>query len=817
MYFMRQILALIFLLHGMSSFTYAQKLTISGYVKDATTGEHQPGVTVAEMRSRRHTISNDYGFFSLNLPVKDSIRIQVYLLGYQPFTWIGMPQRDTMITLLVDRLDYALATVEIKAETPPLETGDRAWLPIQTIKTLPALAGQTDVLRSFQFLPGIAGGAEGSSGLHIRGGSPDQNLVLMDDVPLYYANHLGGFLSVFNADAIQSVQVYKGTPPARFGGRLSGVTDVRLREGDVSNFKASLEVGLVSSSLLLEGPLGKKGNTSYLITGRRFNYDLILRAMNAFQPQGAKLPLFTFDDLNLKISKIFSAKDRVSFSFFAGSDRYIDRPGKATVFNTTTEDRFKLAWGNKVAAFRWHHVWNPSLFSNVTAAYNAFAYESDQYGFFEQRSSASGTPRILSQVEQRLNFSSRIRDASLRWDFEWATAPKLSAKFGAVVTQHWFNPNVSAYKNTQTSNAIDTTINPNCIPVFEPAVYGELIWVPKPQWNLSVGGHWAAYHVDSKTYSLPQPQMALSFTPGTRHSFHAALTSRQQGLHLLTGTGVGLPIDLWLPATQEAPPQQSLQMSGGWAWQIGQNKKWLFQADVFLKKLSRQIDFQEGASFFTGSNEWEEKIEHNGKGTAKGLEIFLEKRTGKVTGWLSYTLAKSTRQFPNINQGISYPYPYDRRHNTALVLQYKWRPNILISVDWVFSSGIPLTLPSAIYPALQPGYVQGEGGRILPGIRFDNALYYNRRNASRMPAYHRFDFALQFSKPKKHGERLWVFGAYNAYNRLNPFYVYYGFDKKNNAYNLYQFTLFPLIPSISYKRLGFAPPKFISKGRGKNK
>ena len=781
---------------------YGQGITVSGYVLDSLSHERQPGASVAETHSRRQTVSNEYGFFSLTLPALDSVTVVAYALGYKMVHWAGKISRDTIMSLYMAPQGYLLQGVDITAPTNPAESGSKVNIPLSTIRELPALAGQVDVLRSFQLLPGISGGAEGSSGLHIRGGSPDQNLVLMDDVPLYSVNHLGGFLSVFNADAVQSIQVYKGNPPTRFGGRLSGVTDVRLREGNNTRHRASIEAGLVSMALLLEGPLGRKRKTTYLLSMRRFNYDLILRGVNLFQPPGFKSPYLTFDDVNAKVSHVFSDKDRISLSVFSGSDRFIDRPGRLEFRNDISEDRYKLAWGNRMAALRWHRLWNPKLFSNMTASWSEFKYESTQYGFQERSSTTGGVKQIISQTEQQFSFTSRIRDAMLRWDFEYNLSHTISVKSGVMATQHWFRPNVTAYKNSSLQNPADTLISPEVRPVFEPAAYLEIHLKPNYPFQISTGLHWAAYQVDNTIYSMPQPQVALSWQANKKLGFHASVNGRYQGLHLLTGNGLGLPLDFWLPATRQAPPQRSVQQAAGLRYDLGGSGDWAVHSDVFFKKFSRQIDFQEGASFFTGSQEWESKIERDGRGQAYGWELLIEKKRGKTTGWVSYTLSKSIRQFKGINGGLSYPYPYDRRHNLALVVQHNLRPNLKLSIDWVFSSGLPLTLPAAVYPAIQPGYLNSNDGKgtILPGTRFINALYYNRRNDYRMPAYHRLDVSFQFLKQKKNGLRIWSFGAYNAYNQLNPYYLYYGFDAQANIYRLYKFTLFPIIPSVSYRR-----------------
>jgi hypothetical protein len=778
----------------------AQKITVSGFVTDSDSRERLIGVSIMESKNRQQTISNEYGFFTISLPKQDSVSIEVRFIGYEKSSWKGILQNDTLISFALTSGNFDLKTVEIKSRKNPSEEGSKMSLPMSVIKELPSLAGQTDVMRSFQLLPGISGGSEGSTGLHIRGGSSDQNLVLMDDVPLYYVNHLGGFLSIFNAEAIQSVQVYKGNPPTRFGGRLSGVTDVRLREGNSNKHKVALEMGLISTSILFEGPLTKKKKSTYLLSLRRFNYDFILQSVNLFRQKGYKTPYFTFSDINAKFTHVLSDKDRISLSIFSGSDRFINRPGELKSFNSIENNKFKLAWGNKMAALRWSHVWGPRLFSNVTFSLSEFRYGSDQYGYSARFSSFGGSPAMpLFEIEQSLTFTSRIKDAMLRLDQNWSPLSKVSVHFGAVITQHWFEPNVTAYKNTSPQVPADTVLNASTLAVLEPALYAEIIYKPTNALHFSAGLHWAAYKLQQKTFSMSQPQAAISYVVNKKLSFNASANARYQGIHLLTGNGLGLPVDLWLPATTKAPPQRSAQIAMGGRYNIPSKQEWVLHSDIFFKKFSQQIDFQEGASFFTGSQEWEDKIENKGIGQSYGLELLLEKNIGRLTGWLSYTWSKNSRQFSGINNGNSYPYPYDRRHNTAIVMQYKLNKRIKLSMDWVFSTGIPVTLPAAVYPSIQPGYLNGAYG-LLPGIYFLNALQYNQRNKYRMPNYHRLDFAVQFLKQKRNGERTWSFGAYNTYNQLNPFYLYYGFERSSNTYKLYKYTLFPVIPSISWKR-----------------
>ncbi|MEM9986893.1 MAG: TonB-dependent receptor, partial [Bacteroidota bacterium] len=531
-----------------------KKFTLSGYVQDARTGEKLIGARVFDSNSRQGTLTNNFGFYSLTLP-EGEVKLVASYSGFQRSEQDIQLKEDLTLNLSIS--EYQLNEVEIVAEDIERIEDQTEMsvvdIPIRQIKLMPALLGEVDVIKAVQLMPGVQSGNEGSSGLYVRGGGPDQNLILLDDVPLYYVSHLGGFFSVFNADAIKSVKLTKGGFPARYGGRLSSVLDIRMKEGDMHEFHGEGSVGLISSKLSLQGPI-VKGKSSFIISGRRTYADLFTRPISRIATQGRSSFGYHFYDLNGKVNHTFSDKDRLYFSFYLGDDKLgitaSDKEGEAgqegyaeyNLKNTTV-------WGNRMGALRWNHIWGPKLFSNLTATYTRYGFRADN-DVLDAYTYQGDTALVTQTSEGSLNYGSGIEDLGLKLDFDWYPGPNHSIKFGVASTYHTFTPGILGVKyGSNTESAIDTTLSQQLTTAFETSAYVEDEFKIGNRFSGNIGLHGVHYHVNNKSYWSLQPRSSIRFKLNKRLSWKASMVEMVQFVHLLSNSGAGLPIDLWVPAT----------------------------------------------------------------------------------------------------------------------------------------------------------------------------------------------------------------------------------------------------------------------------
>ena len=805
----------------------AQRYTISGYLKDAETGESLLSATVYEALSQKGTITNPYGFFSLTLPAGPVELVATYS-GYQPQKLAFDLQNDTSLTFELGYLSLQEVDIIAEEQTRPVDQTQMSTvdIPISQIKKLPALFGEVDVVKALQLMPGVQSGNEGSSGLYVRGGGPDQNLILLDGVPLYYVSHLGGFFSVFNADALSSVKLYKGGFPARYGGRLSSILDVRMKEGNLNEFEGEGSVGIIASKLSLQGPI-KKGKSSFIISGRRTYVDLLTRPLTRLASNGAASIGYYFYDLNGKVNYILSDKDRLYFSFYLGDDEFSGRGGSEFENGDEVyEEEFDLglAWGNRLGALRWNHIWGDKLFSNLTATFTRY-----QLGIGAGGQSTTTTPDTTFSDEFGVEYRSRIQDWGLRLDFDYYPSPAHDIKFGISSTLHTFEPNTLGFQLSGGGESLDTTIVAQIDQPLESFAYIEDNIQIGQKFSANLGLHLTHYLLDGlQTWAL-QPRAALRYSFSPDVSFKASYSQMTQFIHLLTNSGVGLPLDLWVPATERVPAQDSWQVSAGVSASLFSDQ---FELSVegYYKEMNGLIAFQEGNNFLLGSaqaDSWESTVETGGTGQAYGAEFLLQKRQGATTGWIGYTLSWNWRQFDNINRGERFPFRYDRRHDISVVVTHEFNERISVSGTWVFGTGNAITLPTGGFSSIADpttGFFDRGGGNLgEPPVPYRGSLYAifsgitpfergvevfeNGRNGFRMQAYHRLDLGVNFTKEKRWGKRTWAIGIYNAYNRLNP-YVYYfqntfDFDpntgQSTQETSLRKLTLFPIIPSVSYQ------------------
>lgn len=777
---------IVFLVLSIFSFynSQSQNVTLSGYILDTETGERLIGANIYDVTSKKGAISNDYGFYSLSIPQSQSTTLRISYLGYATINEIVYPTENQNINFPLLSENYLLDEVKLTGSKEiPIEKRNEIGvlsIPIEQIEVLPALGGEVDVLKALQLMPGVQSGNEGSSGLYVRGGSPDQNLVLLDDVPLYYVNHLGGFVSTFNIDAINNVSLTKGGFPARYGGRLSSILDIRMKDGNMKKFEGNGMLGMVAAKVAVEGPI-KEDTTSFMISARRMLYDLLTRPISRSAFNGVSLG-YTFYDLNIKLNHKFSEKDRLFLSAYFGDDRSIIKKKGENGFKNT------LQWGNNLVALRWNHLFGQKLFGNMTLYHTRYRFLTEVEGNFTNNGESFSSSR---------EFLSGIYDLGGKLDFDYFLNPNVKFKFGANSIYHNFRPGATTNRQNQNGQStLNSTIGNEDIFAWENSAYveNELRLGEKVSTNLGFRG--AVYHVSSKDYISYEPRVLASYLVSDDMALKGAYSRMQQNVHLLTNSGVGLPTDLWVPATNNIAPQVSDQWSLGVAKSL---KDGLYEASVegYYKNMENLIEHKEGASFLGTTNNWEELVESGGQGTSYGIELLLQKKQGRTTGWIGYTWSKTNRQFDNINNGREFPYRYDRRHDASVVISHQWKKNIDISASWVYGTGAAFTLPIGKYDIIDDSNQEGGTSEVF---------IYGERNANRMRAYHRLDVGINFRKKKKWGERTLNISIYNLYARQNPYYYFVDgeeqYDQTGNVVSertfLSQQSLFPILPSISY-------------------
>jgi len=750
----------------------AQKHTISGYVSDRKTQEKLIGAVVYDTKTKANTSTNTYGFFSLTLP-DDSVHLVVSYIGFavQKKTFLLKENKGLNIDLTPEN---NLKEVEVVAEQGErIEETTRMStinIPIQQIKKVPALFGEVDLLKVLQLLPGVKGGGEGTTGLYVRGGGPDQNLILLDGAPIYNASHAFGFFSTFNADAIKNVELTKGGFPARYGGRLSSVIDITMKEGNMRKYNVEGGIGLISSKILIEGPIWKD-RTSFIFTGRRTYIDRLTRPFVQGASRGEAGGGYYFYDLNFKVNHKISDRDRVFLSLYNGLDDFSFKTG--TQFTSDISYSGYLRWGNTIGSARWNHLFNSRLFCNTSITYTRYKFGIGQ----EVRD-------FTNETKSSANYFSGIKDWSANINFDFIPAPDHYIRYGGHYTYHTFQTGAQQTKTSGYSRDIDSTSGNPDIFANEISIYAEDDWKINEKVKINIGLHGAGFFVRNNFYKSLQPRFSGRYLLPRDWSVKLSYASMMQFIHLLSNSNVGLPTDLWVPATNLIKPQQSYQGAFGIAKSLNKN---MFEISLegYYKEMKNIIDYLDGANFIGGANDWEKKVAQ-GRGWSYGFEFLLQKKKGKYTGWIGYTLSWTDRQFAQINNGNAYPYKYDRRHDLSFVNIYKISNKMDISATFVYGTGNAISLPLQSYTVAA-----------LPGSFAQDAQYYGSKNNYRLAPYHRLDFSVNRHKKKKWGRVTWSAGVYNLYSRQNPYFVYFR-NTPTGRKQLIQVSLFPLIPSISW-------------------
>ncbi|RTQ50920.1 TonB-dependent receptor [Hymenobacter gummosus] len=784
-------------------------ITVRGHVVDARTGEALPGAAVVLPGSGRGATTDAAGRYSLTLPAADSVRLTATLLGYAPQTATLAARRASWLDFRLPAATATLGEVQVRGQRPE-EAGTTPGLSTlrlsrAELKRMPPLLGETDVLRPLQLLPGVQGGAEGRSALYVRGGSPDQTLVLLDAVPVYSVTHLGGFLSTLDANAVESVQLVKGGFPARYGGRLSSVLDVKLREGDARQWHGEAALGVLATRLALHGPL-RPGRSTALLTVRRGNLDLLSRPLSFRSAEGRSTAGYAFHDATLKLTERLSPRQQLSLLAFTGADRLFikDKEQETRAIGsgggrTLSSGGSDLRYGSRLAALRWQHELSARLGATFTAGVSSFFYRNGQ----TSRTTVYTGSRS-QRTDAEASFRAGITDGLLRADATYAAHPAHALRLGAGLTLHDFRPGLNHYfvqEAGQAEPAVDSTFGAPRVRATELMLYAEDTWQPSPRLTLNGGLHLVRYAPAGRHWLSAQPRLSVVYALRDHLRLTASVATMRQFVHLLTNNGAGLPLDLWVPATAEVPPQRAVQATAGATWAVPGPAGLELGAELFGKQLRGLIDFREGATFYHSTLRWAERLELGGQGRVAGLELLARKKQGRTTGWVGYTLSRNERRFQGLNAGGWFPFKYDQRHAASVVLMRELKKRVQLTATWQYSTGNALTLALAQYTAPQPGTTNPDLPPADPGSRFQpaRAELYGPRNGFRMRAYHRLDVGATFPRRVRHGERVWQVGLYNAYSRQNPYYLYFDNDRAGR-WHLYQLALFPILPAVSYVR-----------------
>lgn len=706
--------------------------------------------------------------------------------GYQSRRLRFYLDKDTTLNLALQPQEM-LQEVVVTSESNAAQEVHMSQIdvPITNIKAMPALLGEVDVLKVLQLMPGVHSGTEGSSGIYVRGGGPDQNLILLDGVPVYNASHLFGFFSVFNADALNHVELFKGGFPARYGGRLSSVIDMRMKEGNKQEWHGEGGVGIIASRLTVEGPL-KKNKSSILLSGRRTYIDVLTRPIAKIATQGDVVAGYYFYDLNGKVNYDFSNKNRLYLIAYTGSDRFYSRyKGEGGSSWGGYKEEAGLNWGNITTALRWNHVFSPRLFSNSTLTYSRYRF--NIFSKYEEEGTNG-----QDDLKQEAKYYSGIEDITAKLEFDFVPRPDHYLRFGVNLTQHHFTPGAIESNNISLEDLNVVSQETNATEFY---AFAEDDFKVSDRLKINGGLHFSGFRVEGETFLSLQPRLSSRYLIRHDLSLKASYVRMTQYIHLLTNSGIGLPTDLWVPATPRVRPQQAHQVA------MGVTKLWKHDYELsvegYYKTMNNLMEYKEGSSFVEMDKSWQDRVT-SGTGESYGAEVYLQKKSGKTHGWLGYTLSWTNRQFDELNQGKPFPYRYDRRHDISLALMHQLTKRKELSATFVYGTGMAITIPVArIAPFLQDQLDNPD--RDHQGFwHFNELRVYSDRNEYRMPAYHRMDLSYRTTKQTKWGERSWVFSVYNVYNRRNPFYIDLGYERNSNDLNFIQYSLFQIIPSISY-------------------
>ncbi|MDH3648661.1 MAG: TonB-dependent receptor [Saprospiraceae bacterium] len=761
------------LLSSLTTIAYAQFSTVSGTIKDQASGEQLIGASVHWLNDSTGTTTNEYGFYSLRVSSQDSVHLQISYIGYTTLEVSILAGKDVALDLhlIPDEinLDEVLVTSDSYRERLRSTEMSVEGISTREAKILPALLGEVDIIKTIQLKPGISSGSEGSSGLYVRGGGADQNLIILDEAIVYNANHLFGFFSTFSADAIKDVKVYKGGFPSQYGGRLSSVIDVKLKEGNNQRFSGTGGLGLISSRLTLEGPI-TKDKSSFIVSGRRTYVDLITNAVNrsnvdkeSFNP----IPAYSFYDLNAKVNFKLGERDHLYLSGYFGRDLF--------AFSDDNFD-FDFNWGNGTGTVRWNHQFNPRLFSNTTFTYSQYHY------------------RISNRVTGfSFNLSSQIRDVNFKTDLYYAVNNNHTLRMGLQATSHRFD--VGRLK----AGSDDGTVSFSAGQKFDGTEFGLYVSdeaVISQELKVTSGLRLSAFSNKGETYFSLEPRVAARLLVSDRTAVKLSYARMKQYVHLVSNSGLALPTDIWYPSTRNVKPEVADQIAVGYSYLLG--KHFLLTNEYYYKFLDHQIEFKDHANLF--ANDDLEQEFRFGDGFAYGMELGLEKKAGRFTGWLGYTLAYIRKGgFEDIQDGDYFPPSHDRRHDLSMVAMFQLNRRFTVTSTFVYGSGDIGWLPLGRYIFQD-----------VPGAEFQAVVpVYGDRNSFRLPPYHRMDLGLVINFFPNWGHQDLTISIYNLYDRRNPYFLFLDADTETlrqgnidievpTGIAAKQVSLFPILPSVTW-------------------
>jgi hypothetical protein len=779
-FFYRLILFLLFITvsyQKLSAQVTSNSISIKGHIKESSGNEPIVGVVVSIPAINLSTATDTSGFYSLNFESKDTLEVLFLMQGYttqKKKVWSSQVLDVRLITDL-----HFLKEITILGEDTTYLSSDvqmsKINLSMKQVNSVPSLFGERDVIKVLQLMPGVQKGREGNTAMYVRGGGPDQNLIMLDGMPFYNASHLYGFFSLFNSDVLQNVEFTKGAFPARYGGKLSSVLDMTMKEGNKKEYHGEVGVGILSSKLMLEGPI-KKDKASFIVGARRSYMDLLV---DPFLPDTMKTSYY-FYDINAKVNWDINRRNKITFSFYNGKDNF-----KSNFKNYDFSNNTRLNWNNILGNLAWDNIISDKVSFRLSVGASKFYIKTKQYLFEDS-------------TAYEYDYNSSIRDITLKYEVAYKPSEKHTINAGMQMVFHHFVP--GAYITESRGRTIDKSDIP--VKSQEMSIYVEETGRLSSFFSYNLGGRLTRYSVRNKVYIKPEPRVSMAFHLSKKFAVKTSYAEMNQYALMLAQTILGPPLDLWVPATDKIAPQNSKQVALGVVKDF--NQSLTFTVEGYYKKSFNLVEYKEGASFlvknFNSSRyyTWEEQVTQ-GKGWAYGSEFMLHKRKGKLSGWLAYTLSWNWMQFKELNIGKKYPAKYDHRHDASVVIIYKPTEKVSLSLTWVYSSGNAYTLPTSISSKLD-------------GIPQSNAwgdyyTVYASKNSYRMPAYHRLDLGAQFSKSiTKRISRVWEISIYNVYNRENPYYYFIAKDgntvfggKRLSIYKLNKIVLFPIIPSVSYK------------------
>ena len=758
------------------TFISAQSFILSGYISDKASGEILIGAHISIDDSELGTTTNEYGFYSIVFPYK-KVSVVFSYIGYETQTVILELRKNTIMNIELSgkSLEEIIITEQ---KTHKNERLQKINIPLNQLTSIPTLGGETDIMKSLSLFPGISTGQEGSSNLYIRGGTPDQNLILLDGIPIYNATHLGGFFSIFNTNAIKNIEVYKGNFPARYGGRLSSVIDITMKEGNDKKVQGNFGLGILTSHFAIEGPF-KKEKSSYLLTARS-SYLGLINLLRQKENTDNYLDYWLYD-INVK-TNFQLKKAKLFFSLYSGNDvgtnydRSASSSGGQILAQYLTENQVR--WGNTITSSRYVIPISPRIYGKFLAGLSTYNYQ-----FINETNNNIFMPIDTIVEKKSFQNSSKIKDVLLRADFDFSLNPKHYLKYGTGITFHQFQ--------TASGDNTDSLNLKNNYPSKEYYLYIEDNMTLNPHFSINPGIRWSGFNTPSQYYFQFEPRIATQYFANKNLTLNASFSIVQQYIHLLSSSGFGFPNDIWVTATESIPPQNVIQTTLGGKFIIFKDIS--LSMETYYKKMKNLIDYKVGIdNVFSTIGDWEKLVETQGEGNAYGIEWLLEKEKGKLMGFMGYSLSWNNRQFDNINQGKKYPFTYDRRHDFSLVLHYKLSSKHFISTNWIYQTGTAVTLPVASLP--------------LPPNAITSKPVFIGRNNGRLPTYHRLDIGYEYKKTTKKGHlRIWKISIYNVYNRKNPSYLLIQSEPilDNEDQFLFsknkveQISLFSIIPALS--------------------